>query len=226
MTGVLSRVFSSTIGLKFIVGITGAGMFAFALQHMLGHLQMFIGPDAYNQYAENMQALGALKWGARGALLAGILLHIWATVKLTAMNRAARPEAYQKDKKVAASFASRTMIFTGLFLAFFVVYHLAQFTFGVTHPADFALQDQVGRHDVYTGMVLAFRNPLMSVFYIVAMALLCFHLSHGVASFFRSLGLMSPRFRKLEEQFAMASAWLIFLGFVSVPVAVLAGVIR
>jgi succinate dehydrogenase / fumarate reductase cytochrome b subunit len=217
---------SSTIGLKFIVGITGAGMFAFTLVHMLGHLQMFAGPDAYNTYAATLQGLGALKWLARAGLLAMIALHVWGTVTLTARNRAARPEAYQKDRKVEASLASRTMIYSGLFLACFVLFHLAHFTLGWTHPDEFALQDQLGRHDVYAGMVLAFQSPLMSLFYMVAVALLCFHLSHGVSSLFRSLGLMSPRFRKLEEQFAIVSAWSIFLGFVSVPVAILVGVIR
>ncbi len=226
MAGVVHRVLSSTIGIKIVVGLTGAGLFAFVVQHMLGHLLMFMGADAYNQYAENMQSLGALKWSVRALLLVGVILHIWGTVSLTARNRRARPERYVQDKKVAASWASRTMIISGLILLGFIVYHLAHFTFGWTHPDVFAMHDQVGRHDVYAGMVIAFADPVISGFYIGCMALLCMHLSHGVASMFRSLGLMNGRFRKAEEQLAFVSAAVVFLGFVSVPVAVIAGLIR
>jgi succinate dehydrogenase / fumarate reductase cytochrome b subunit len=222
----IGRVFGSTIGKKLIVGITGVGLFAFVLQHMLGHLQMFVGWQAYNHYAESMQALGALKWGVRGVLLVGVVLHIWATVSLTRKNRAARPESYQVNKNTAASLASRTMIVSGLVLLAFIVYHLAQFTFGWTDPPVFALKDELGQHDVYAGMVTAFRNPAIAGFYIFAMGLLCMHLSHGVASFFRSLGLMDHRYRKLSEQFAVVAALVVFLGFVSVPLGIIAGVIQ
>jgi len=223
---VVSRVFGSTIGKKLIVGITGAGLFAFVLQHMLGHLQMFVGWEAYNNYAETMQSLGALKWGVRGILLLGVILHIWGTVTLTVKNRGARRERYAMDKVTGASLASRTMIISGLILFGFIIYHLLQFTFGVTDPEVFSLKDPMGQHDVYAGMVIAFRNPLISGFYILSMGILCMHLSHGVASFFRSLGLMDNRYRKLEEQFALVASIIVFLGFVSVPVAILASVIR
>jgi succinate dehydrogenase / fumarate reductase cytochrome b subunit len=223
---ILSRALSSTLGKKIVMAITGVGLFAFVLQHMLGHLIMFGGSDAYNSYAANMQALGALKWGARAILLAAVGLHIWAAVALTRQNASARPQAYQENKNTGASLSSRTMIISGLILAAFIVYHLLQFTIGVTHPADFALVDQAGRHDVYTGMVRAFEQPWLVIFYVVSMALLCVHLSHGVASFFRSLGLMNGRYRQLEERFAMGSAIVVFLCFSSVPVAIIAGIIK
>lgn len=222
----ISRALSSTVGKKIVMAITGVGLFAFVLQHMLGHLIMFGGSDAYNTYAENMQALGALKWVARAVLLGAVLAHIWAAVTLTRQNASARPQAYAENKNTGASLGSRTMAISGLILLGFIVYHLLQFTIGVTHPDDFALVDHASRHDVYTGMVLAFERPWITIFYIVSMGLLCLHLSHGVASFFRSLGLMNGRYRKLEERFAMGSALLVFLCFSSVPVAIILGIIK
>jgi succinate dehydrogenase / fumarate reductase cytochrome b subunit len=222
---ILTRIFGSNVGKKLIMAVTGVGLFAFVVQHMIGHLIMFVGQDAYNTYAENMQAM-SIKWPARGALLAGVLLHIWAAVSLSMKNKAARPETYKENKNSGTSLASRTMLVSGLILLAFIVYHLLHFTFGVTDPSDFALHDRAGRHDVYTAMVRAFENPLISVAYIGSMALLCMHLSHGVASFFRSLGLMDGRWRKGEEQFALMSAGLVFLGFSIVPIAIIAGFIR
>lgn len=222
---IATRVFKSSVGQKLVMAVTGVGLFAFVLQHMAGHLIMFGGQEAYNTYAENMQNM-SIKWPARGALLAAVLLHIWAAITLTAKNRAARPERYAANKNFGASLSSRVMILTGVVLLAFIVYHLLHFTIGVTHPGDFALTDAQGRHDVYTAMVRSFRDPILFVLYIVSMALLCSHLSHGVAAFFRSLGLMDGRWRKLEERFAVGSAWLVFLGFAAVPVAIMAGVIQ
>jgi succinate dehydrogenase / fumarate reductase, cytochrome b subunit len=222
---IVKRIFTSSVGKKIIMAVTGVGLFAFVVQHMLAHLIMFGGQDAYNTYVETMQGL-AIKWPARGALLAGVLLHIWAAVSLSAANKKARPANYVENKNTGASLSSRTMLVTGLILAGFIVYHVLHFTIGVTHPDDFALTDATGRHDVYTSMIRAFSSPLLTFFYIGSMALLCMHLSHGVAAFFRSLGLMNGRWRKAEEQFALMSAGLVFIGFSTVPLAIIAGFIR
>lgn len=218
------RALQSSVGKKLVMALTGIGLFAFVLQHMAGHLIMFAGADAYNEYAATMQALAA-KWPVRITLLVGVLLHLWASAALTARNRRARPATYARNRNFGASLASRTMLVSGAFLAVFIVYHLLHFTLGVTDPVDFQLVDRFGRHDVYTGMVRAFTQPALLAFYLTAMALLCVHLSHGIASFFRSLGLMNGRWRKLEERFAIFGAFVVFTGFASVPVAIAIGVI-
>lgn len=222
----LQRVFQSTVGKKYIAGITGVALFGFVFAHMVGHLQMFLGPNVYNTYAANLQSLGALLWLARGGLLVAVLLHIWATITLVARNRASRPEAYAVDKKTGASLASRTMAYTGPILAVFIVYHLLHFTIGAVDPEVFAVLDARGRPDVYYRMVKSFQNPVMAVAYVVCMGLLCYHLAHGVSSLFRSLGLSTKVWRRVQEQFAVASAVGLFLGFSSVPVAVLLGLIK
>ncbi|MCC6806810.1 MAG: succinate dehydrogenase cytochrome b subunit [Deltaproteobacteria bacterium] len=221
----LLAIVQSNLGQKLIMAATGVALFAFVFQHMIGHLIMFAGADAYNTYAGEMQAL-RFKWPARLALLVAVALHILAAVSLTRRNRAARPEAYAKNKNTGASLSSRTMIVSGFLLAAFIVYHILHFTIGVTHPEVFALEDRFGRHDVYTGMLRAFEDPRLVAMYLAAMALLCMHLAHGVASFLRTLGLMNERFRKAEERFSVASAALVFIGFASVPLAIVLGILR
>jgi succinate dehydrogenase / fumarate reductase cytochrome b subunit len=130
------------------------------------------------------------------------------------------------NKTPGASYASRTMIWSGIIVFAFLVYHLLHFTLGRTDPANYVLEDAMGRHDVYTMVLRGFQNPIVAVSYMIAVGLLCWHLSHGVASFFRSLGVMNKRWRRLQEQFAIASAVVLYLGFVSVPASVLLGVVK
>ena len=161
-------------------------------------------------------------------LLATVLLHIWSAIQLTVENRAARPQPYAQQELVAASYASRTMIWSGFIIAAFVIYHLLHFTVGVKAinltGTDFTtLKDAQGRHDVYAMMVLGFRNPVVSVFYIIAMTLLCLHLSHGVSAMFQSLGWKSPAYAPIIDRGAQAISWIIYLGYISIPISVLAG---
>src|SRR5437773_1725350 len=191
----IKRTFGSSLGKKYIMAITGCVLFIFVVGHMLGNLQIFLGAEAINRYGHFLQSNKEILWPVRLGLLAMVLLHIWSAVKLAAENRAARPIGYADNPTpVAASYASRTMLMSGLIIAAFVVYHLLHFTVQVRSlnftGKDFhSMHDAQGRHDVFGMMLAGFAQPLVSGFYILAMGLLCLHLSHGVSATFQSLGL-------------------------------------
>ncbi len=219
-------VLASSIGSKMLMALTGLALVLFVLLHMAGNLQMFIGQDAMNNYGITLRKFGLLLWVVRIGLLAVVLAHVVMSIRLALKNRAARPAKYVFKNTVQASLASRTMVISGLIILGFLVYHLLHFTLGVTHPDDFALHDAQGRHDIYNMVVHGFQNPLVSGFYILAMVLLFSHLSHGASSFFQSLGWNSPRLNNFIKKFGPVVAWLICLGFVSVPLGVLLGIIK
>ncbi|MBU6400573.1 MAG: succinate dehydrogenase cytochrome b subunit [Verrucomicrobia bacterium] len=228
----IAGLFQSSVGRKLIMAVTGVILFLFVVLHMVGNLQIFFGPEHLNAYALFLQSNVEILWPARIFLLATIGLHLWAAVVLTLENRAARPQGYaDKPAPLAAGYASRTMLVSGLIVLCFIVYHLLHFTVQV--PAvnltgqDFkTLHDAKGRHDVYRMMVVAFGNPWVSGFYVLGMALLCLHLSHGLRALFQSLGLKNEAWGPIQGRFALAAAWIIFLGNCSMPAAVWLGVIR
>ncbi|MGZ4967693.1 MAG: succinate dehydrogenase cytochrome b subunit [Chthoniobacterales bacterium] len=218
--------YRTSIGKKFIVAVTGIILMLFIIGHLLGNLQIFLGPDWINSYAEHLRALGPLLWAIRLFLLTTVILHIWFTLRLAIDNRLARPERYKKKEHVKATFASRSMVISGLVVFAFILYHLAHFTVRVTDPR-FALlkADPLNRYDVYSMMVYGFQNVYVSAFYVIALFLLTLHLTHGASSFLQSLGLND---KKLMPRLAFAGsvfAWLIFLGYTSIPVAVLCGIV-
>ena len=219
------NAYNSTIGMKWVMGLTGAGLFLFVLVHMLGNLQMYLGPDAINTYAEKLQHMGGLLWVARAGLLTLFALHVTSAIRLTLLNRAARPVAYQVVTPQVSAYAARTMMVGGLVLLTFVVYHLAHFTLGLTDPASFTLRDAQGRHDVYAMVVLGFRQPVVALLYIVAMVPLVLHLQHGVSSAFQTLGANHPRYNRIFRAAGPVLGTLIFVGNVSIPLAILAGLI-
>jgi succinate dehydrogenase / fumarate reductase cytochrome b subunit len=219
------KLFTTTVGKKLIMGATGFGLVMFMIIHMLGNTNVLMGRESMNNYAATMQSMGALLWVARGGLLAAALLHIWAAITLTRQNRLARPEAYAENKLPGASLASRTMAVTGILLLGLFIYHLLHFTLGQIDPVTFAAVDAKGRHDAYFMVVKAFENPLVSFSYMIFVGLVCIHMSHGIESFFRSLGLMGKRWQAMQSTGAKIVAALLFVGFVSVPSAVLLGLI-
>ncbi len=222
MSGSLT-LFRSTVGTKVIMGATGVILAAFVVVHMLGNLQIYLGPEALNAYAESLRHMPVLLWGARLVLLAAVALHIASAVRLTRLNRAARPQPYELWNPQVTTYAARTMFMGGLILAAFILYHLAHFTFGLTHPEHFALHDSKGRHDVYGMVVMGFRQPLVSFFYILAMIPLLLHLQHGVSSIFQTFGINHPKVNAFVRGIGPAVAWVVFIGNVSIPLAVLAG---
>jgi len=208
---------------------SGLLLLGFVVGHLAGNLQIFLGPEALNRYGQFLHQNLELLWPARIGLSVLVALHIWSAVRLSLENKAARPVGYAGDPAApAASYASRTMLMSGLIVAAFVIYHLLHYTFDVRAinltGRDFsALADERGRHDVYAMVVFGFEQPVVAGFYIVALALLCLHLHHGVYAMFQSLGINVGFCPDLPKHFARWAAILIFLGYISIPLAVLGG---
>lgn len=223
-----SRIWNSSLGKKYIMAVTGFALFLFVLGHMVGNLQVFLGPEAINRYGAFLQGLGELLWAVRLGLLAIVVLHVVSAVRLTAENRAAREQGYEVYKPVGSTYASRTMMMSGLIIGAFIIYHLLHFTvqnqaINLTGKNFVEMHDAKGRHDVFAMMVTGFRNPIVSLFYIIAMALLCLHLSHGVSAMFQSLGWKKYYYKPLIDKGARLIALLIFLGYISIPIGILLG---
>lgn len=224
----LQRVWRSSLGKKYLMALTGAALFLFVVGHMVGNLQVFLGPEAINRYGHFLKTVPEILWPARIGLLACIGLHIIAAVSLVTQNRAVRPVGYAKVRDHGATTASRTMIWSGLIILTFVIYHLLHYT--LTLPSmngyglDFStLRDEVGRHDVFAMVVMGFQQWPVSVFYLIAVGLLCIHLGHGVGSMFQSLGLKNHVWGPRIGGFARAASVILFLGYASIPVAILSG---
>jgi succinate dehydrogenase / fumarate reductase, cytochrome b subunit len=218
-TVAITRFYDSTIGKKAVMAFTGLILFGFLVVHMLGNLQVFLGRDVMNHYAETLHGNPPLLWGTRILLLVSVVLHTWAAIQLTAVKSAARPVAYAKPGNVKASIASRTMMVSGPFIAIFVIGHLLHLTTGTIHPQFVELR-------AYENVVNGFRDPIASGLYMGVMVLVGFHLSHGVWSMFQSIGFSHPRYMPIIKNFAAVFSWLLILGFISVPFAVLTGLIR
>lgn len=226
----LARLFQSSVGKKLIMGISGFALVLFACGHMVGNLQIFLGPEALNRYGQMLHFSPELLWVVRLALLTLVGLHVWAALQVSAENRAARPETYDGNPVPPdASYASRTMLMSGLTLAAFVIFHLLHYTARVKAVnltgTDFTTLTEtvhgIERHDVYSMVVLGFRQPLVSVFYLVAVGLLCLHLSHGIRAMFQSLGWVTHHCRPFLDKAAPFVAIVLFVGYAAVPVAVL-----
>jgi len=218
--------YKSAVGKKAVMAVSGIILFGFVLVHMVGNLKLYEGPKLLNSYAGFLRSVGSpaiptsgLLWIARLVLLAAVVLHMWAAWQLTLLNRQARPAAYTRRDVVHTTYASRTMRWGGIIILLFVVYHLLDLTWGVTNPAYI-------EKDVYHNVVASFSRWWISLFYIVAQLALGLHLYHGLWSMFQSLGWNHPRFNRWRSGFAHAFAWIITLGNISFPLAVLAGWVR
>lgn len=211
-------VFGS-IALKAVMALTGLVLYGFVFVHMVGNLQLYQGPEKINAYAAFLKSVPAVLWGFRAVLLGAVTLHAVAAFVLWRRNRAARPIGYDSQDFQAATVTSRTMYWTGPMIGFFIVYHLLHLTVGSVHPS-------FSHTDVYTNLVVGFSNPAVSVFYILAMIALGFHLFHGAVSLFQTLGLKTPKYEKLIESVVVAVAAVIVMVNISFPIAVLAGLVK
>jgi len=224
-----ARFCGSSIGRKILVAVTGVAMVLFLAGHLAGNLLMYVGPDAVNEYAHQLKHMlhGSAVWIARFGLLACFVVHIYFTITLAMENKAARPQSYAMRKPVQATLASRTMVLSGLVVLSFVIYHLLHFTIlGVDPRFKNLPHDAQNRPDVFTMVHMGFSNPLISGFYILSLFLLCTHLSHGIASLFQTLGLRSKKTAVTIKTAGLIYCAIIFLGFSSIPVSVLTGVIK
>jgi succinate dehydrogenase / fumarate reductase cytochrome b subunit len=235
----LLDIYATSVGKKYAMGVTGLMLLGFVFFHMIGNLKMFLGAADLNSYAEFLQRLlyplaphGVVLWILRGGLLLALSLHLHAAWSLTVLNRKSRSVKYQsaRDYQVA-SFASRTMRLSGLVVLAFLVWHLADLTFGAVNPY-VGTMTSVGAHDgeqvkdVYGSVIYSFQRWPVSLFYIFANVLLGTHLFHGIKSAFQSLGWSSPKFNYLRRVIATGFSTLVVVGNVSFPVAVLAGIIN
>lgn len=218
-----AHITQHSIGKKILMAVTGFIAFGYVIGHMLGNLQIFISRDQINTYAELLHASPALLWVVRLVLGSAFILHIYLGIVLKLENYAARPVPYKGAKTVKASLASRTMIWTGLVVLAFVVYHILHYTARVTQPELAGLTDAEGRFDVYSMVVMGFSNVAISIAYIISVGLLSYHLSHGVASMFQTVGWNSPAWQKRLDVIAWFFTIVLFVGFASVPVAVMSG---
>jgi succinate dehydrogenase / fumarate reductase cytochrome b subunit len=203
------------------MALTGLVLAGFVLGHMTGNLLMFKSPEAINAYAKWLHENVALLWSTRAVLLISVFAHIWAGIQLTLENRAARAGGPAVEATRRATFASRTMPYSGVVILGFVVFHLLHFTLKMV-----ALGDVSYGPDVYKMVVAGFSCKTVAVFYIISMLLLCLHLSHGVSSVFQTLGLRNERWRGRLDVLALAYAWIVALGFISIPLAVLTGCLK
>ena len=222
------RIWQSSLGKKYVMAITGGILAIFVIGHMLGNLQVFLGPERIDACGYALQHAPILLWSARVGLLLTVVVHVVAAIQLSHENSAARPIGYAHDRVVGATYASRTMLMSGLIVTAFVIYHLLHFTARTTAinltGKNFAeLVDPVGHFEIYRMMVLGFQQPLVSGFYILGMALLCLHLRHGIASMAQSLGLRTPGNERFFAGLAWATATVVFVGNCSIPIAVLCG---
>jgi succinate dehydrogenase / fumarate reductase, cytochrome b subunit len=219
----LGRVWQSTLGKKFLMAVTGTVLFLFVSVHMMGNLQMFLGPEVINRYAAMLQTSVEFLWPARFWLGIFALVHVTTGIALTWQNRQTRDHRYATTKLVKATLASRTMLWTGSWLALYAGYHLLHFTIGNIdlHLAELKTAD--GHRDVYRMVIWAFQDTRVACGYVLAMGVLCFHLSHGIVALFQSLGIKKPGYAPAIERFARLAALGLLVGFVSVPVAVQVG---
>jgi succinate dehydrogenase / fumarate reductase cytochrome b subunit len=230
-----SDLYRSMVGKKAVMAVTGIILFGFVLVHMVANLKLYEGAyqsgeyagqaylDVYGEFLRHvgepaLPAYGAL-WLVRIVLLASVVLHIWASWQVTRLSRQARPRNYVSRPKIHTTYASRTMRWGGVIILLFVIYHLLHFTTGTVHP-DFR------EGAVYHNLVTGFQVWYVSLFYIVAQVALGLHLYHGLWSLFQSLGWNHPRFNRWRSGFAHAFAWIITLGNISFPLAVLTGLVR
>jgi succinate dehydrogenase / fumarate reductase cytochrome b subunit len=228
---ILWRWIRSSLGKKFLMAASGVALLGFVVLHMLGNLQVFLGSESINHYALMLHSNPELIWPARLGLLVLAAVHIWSSIVLTIENRIARPDRYAEIEFTDSRLASRTMMVTGSVVAAFIVFHLLHFTFRLRAVnlvgTDFkSLLDAVHHQDVYRMLVLGFSSPWISGFYLVGVALLCYHLSHGIRSMFQSLGLVNETNRARVRRLGIVLSTLIFLGYSAIPLAVLMGVVR
>jgi succinate dehydrogenase / fumarate reductase, cytochrome b subunit len=215
------RFWQTTVGKKAVMAVTGVMLFGFVVAHLLGNLQIYLSPEKINHYSATLKSHPGLLWSARIGLLIAVMLHIWSSLQLWLLQREARPVSYVKKTNIASTYASRTMMWSGPIILAFLIFHLLHFTFGTVHPGG-----PFSEHDVYNNVVTGFRVWPVSLFYIVAMIMLCYHLYHGLWSMFQSLGISHPVYTPWLKLGAKVLAILIAAGNISIPVAVIAGLIK
>lgn len=210
--------YSTSVGKKVVMAITGCIAFGWVTVHMLGNMQIYLGPERLNDYGAMLHSLGGFLWVLRGVMAAIILTHLVAATQVTLQSIDARPVRYKVHRFRETTYAARTMWFGGPIIGIFVVYHLMHLTLGTVHPGF--------TDNVYNNVVFGFQVPWVSAAYIAAMLFLGLHLYHGLWSMIQSVGANHPKWNKWRKVFAVLFCLMIAGGNISIPVAVLTGLIR
>ncbi len=210
------------------MAITGLIMILYLIAHLLGNLSIFNGQDSINAYGSILRRIGPLLWLIRLVMLVAFLVHVYYAVLLTIQNREARSVPYRIKKSLSSTFASRNMIWTGLVIALYVIYHLLNFTVPLIHPELSASRniDITGRPDIFSMVVMNFRIITNNIVYIVAIIALALHLSHGIQSLIQTFGLNSEKTLPLMIRSGGIMSILFLMGFISIPIAVITGLLR
>lgn len=215
-------IYDTTVGKKAVVAVTGIVLYGFVVGHMAGNLQVFLGPEVFNHYAATLKATPLLLWGVRGVLLVSIVLHVLTSLSLVARSAGARAVGYRKRRYRTTSSAALTMKYGGPALALFILYHLAH----LTYPGIAMGRYKHSHVDVYANFVNGFSIPWVAGIYVLAQIFLGLHLYHGSWSMLQTLGLSHPRYELLKRVGPQALGIAVAAGNISMPLAVLAGVIR
>jgi succinate dehydrogenase / fumarate reductase, cytochrome b subunit len=222
----LTSLWRSTIGKKYVMAITGLIWFGYLIVHLWGNLKIYAGPSFLNDYGGWLRTVGdpffgfsQLLWLIRLVLIPAFVVHVWAAIALTARDRASRPRNYEVRKNLESTIASRTMIWGGLFILLFVIYHVLDFTFGTVNPG-------FEEGNIYRNVIASFRIWPVAVFYILAMIAVGLHLLHGIWSTFQTLGWNTARSNRLIRNLATFFALALTIGNISIPVAVLTGIVK
>jgi succinate dehydrogenase / fumarate reductase, cytochrome b subunit len=218
------RLFSDSIGRKVLMAITGLLMVLFVVGHLLGNLTIFAGPNGINAYAQHLHELAPVVWGTRLVMGAAVLIHLFLSVQITMENTQAKPEKYAVRNALRATFASQTMIWTGVIMGAFIVYHLLQFTLRVT-PGLTLGSDALNRFDVFSMVVDGLGRTLTAFVYVVSMVSLFLHMSHGIQSAFQTLGLSNARWLPRFTATGKLVAGVFLVGFGAIPVAIVVGIL-
>lgn len=213
----LRGFWGSTIGKKVVMAVTGLIGVGFVIGHMLGNLQVFLGPAKFNAYALFLRSLGELLWVVRAVLVAAVVLHVVAAVQLSRRRWVARPVAYkQGSQHEVSTLASRTIRSGGALLLLFIVFHILHFT-------TLDIFRDYSRTDVYANVIRGFGVWWVVLLYVAAMAALGLHLYHGIWSSLRTLGASKASTDPLKRPVAATLAIVVWLGFTAVPIAIFVG---
>jgi succinate dehydrogenase / fumarate reductase cytochrome b subunit len=218
-------LYRTSVGKKFYMAVSGVILIGFLVAHMIGNLKMFMGADPFNHYAEFLREVGypilphmAGLWIFRILLLAAVGLHMLSAWQVYTQSRNARGGKYEKEESLSFAYASRTMRWGGVIIATFVIYHILHFTTGQAHPSFV--------HGLaYENVIIGFQNVWIVAFYVLALTMVTFHVYHGLWSAFQTVGANHPKYNPFRRPLALGLALLLFVGFMTVPVGVQAGIL-
>jgi len=216
---------TSTVGRKLLMALTGQILVIFVLFHIAGNSTIFI--HKLNSYVAALYTLPLFVWGGRIVLIVAFAVHLYYGTMMKRENQAAKPQTYAVTKYLHATFAGRNQLWTGVILIFFLIYHLLQFTFQITNPAISADShvDALGRPDVFMMVVRSFQNITICAAYVIALAALGLHLSHGMQSSLQTWGLNNERTILVFEKSGTMASVILFFWYISIPVAVVLGIL-